>query len=157
MGTSYTSPKADWYSEPIERTEIWWIVLAFAWCLFMFFWMIGWHFIPGAQNMNNEAYKTTPEAFGKKVDDFTKKYAVRKDAATGEDVIAPPPGSDVYLAGMQWQWRPIDRKSTRLNSSHQKISYAVFCLKKKKKNNRKIENSREKRREEEGRKLKKVN
>src|SRR5574340_1612625 len=27
-------------------------------------------------------------------------------------------------------WR--DRKSTRLNSSHQKISYAVFCLKKKK-------------------------
>src|SRR5258708_16730204 len=32
-------------------------------------------------------------------------------------------------------WRPGegDRKSTRLNSSHQIISYAVFCLKKKKK------------------------
>src|SRR6266581_8053587 len=29
-------------------------------------------------------------------------------------------------------WRP-DRKSTRLNSSHPSISYAVFCLKKKKK------------------------
>src|SRR5689334_24228717 len=28
-----------------------------------------------------------------------------------------------------------DRKSTRLNSSHSSISYAVFCLKKKKKNN----------------------
>src|SRR5579883_1603779 len=28
---------------------------------------------------------------------------------------------------------PVDRKSTRLNSSHVKISYAVFCLKKKKK------------------------
>src|SRR5690606_41311705 len=27
---------------------------------------------------------------------------------------------------------PLDRKSTRLNSSHVKISYAVFCLKKKK-------------------------
>src|SRR2546430_6221074 len=26
---------------------------------------------------------------------------------------------------------PIDRKSTRLNSSHSQISYAVFCLKKK--------------------------
>src|SRR5690606_41641506 len=26
---------------------------------------------------------------------------------------------------------PLDRKSTRLNSSHVKISYAVFCLKKK--------------------------
>src|SRR5690349_22853918 len=29
-----------------------------------------------------------------------------------------------------------DRKSTRLNSSHVEISYAVFCLKKKKKKNR---------------------
>src|SRR5256712_8343942 len=29
--------------------------------------------------------------------------------------------------------RPSDRKSTRLNSSHDQISYAVFCLKKKKK------------------------
>src|SRR5689334_24642056 len=27
---------------------------------------------------------------------------------------------------------PVDRKSTRLNSSHSSISYAVFCLKKKK-------------------------
>src|SRR2546430_13458274 len=29
----------------------------------------------------------------------------------------------------------LDRKSTRLNSSHSQISYAVFCLKKKKKDN----------------------
>src|SRR2546430_9067558 len=29
--------------------------------------------------------------------------------------------------------RKLDRKSTRLNSSHSQISYAVFCLKKKKK------------------------
>src|SRR5690348_17558501 len=33
--------------------------------------------------------------------------------------------------------RPRDRKSTRLNSSHPSISYAVFCLKKKKTNNTK--------------------
>src|SRR5262245_10407913 len=32
--------------------------------------------------------------------------------------------------------RDLDRKSTRLNSSHLGISYAVFCLKKKKKKNR---------------------
>src|SRR5207249_10265850 len=31
-------------------------------------------------------------------------------------------------------WAVRDRKSTRLNSSHVSISYAVFCLKKKKKN-----------------------
>src|SRR3712207_7513349 len=33
------------------------------------------------------------------------------------------------IAAMLWQR---DRKSTRLNSSHANISYAVFCLKKKK-------------------------
>src|SRR5258708_14674256 len=32
----------------------------------------------------------------------------------------------------------IDRKSTRLNSSHQIISYAVFCLKKKKRANQRV-------------------
>src|SRR2546430_17406294 len=36
-------------------------------------------------------------------------------------------------AGSKGSFR--DRKSTRLNSSHSQISYAVFCLKKKKKNN----------------------
>src|SRR2546430_10666294 len=31
----------------------------------------------------------------------------------------------------RWTTRKVDRKSTRLNSSHSQISYAVFCLKKK--------------------------
>src|SRR3712207_8870927 len=35
----------------------------------------------------------------------------------------------------------VDRKSTRLNSSHANISYAVFCLKKKKQINRMLRNS----------------
>ena len=35
----------------------------------------------------------------------------------------------------QWVFSSTDRKSTRLNSSHDQISYAVFCLKKKKKTN----------------------
>src|SRR5688572_32080051 len=34
-----------------------------------------------------------------------------------------------------------DRKSTRLNSSHSQISYAVFCLKKKNKSNTKTSNT----------------
>src|SRR2546430_5282946 len=36
------------------------------------------------------------------------------------------------LAGRSARERGADRKSTRLNSSHSQISYAVFCLKKKK-------------------------
>src|SRR2546427_2716090 len=43
--------------------------------------------------------------------------------------VARPNGAAKRLGGI----RPArDRKSTRLNSSHSQISYAVFCLKKKK-------------------------
>src|SRR5437899_5487356 len=42
-------------------------------------------------------------------------------------------GFQLFLPNID-AWRR-DRKSTRLNSSHLGISYAVFCLKKKKKNN----------------------
>src|SRR3712207_7934927 len=41
---------------------------------------------------------------------------------------------DQALAWGTTQYRFQDRKSTRLNSSHANISYAVFCLKKKKQN-----------------------
>src|SRR5690606_40090484 len=40
----------------------------------------------------------------------------------------------ILVEGVDAEARQADRKSTRLNSSHVKISYAVFCLKKKKKN-----------------------
>src|SRR5947207_11939178 len=46
-----------------------------------------------------------------------------------------PPEDDEQLTKFYTLVRPAgDRKSTRLNSSHTVISYAVFCLKKKKKN-----------------------
>src|SRR2546427_2757225 len=45
-------------------------------------------------------------------------------------------GNETDLAALaQLKQRFVDRKSTRLNSSHSQISYAVFCLKKKKKKN----------------------
>src|SRR5207244_11605132 len=61
---------------------------------------------------------------------FLFTSAAGESPATMESVRAP---HDVSLSTDPslsfWQ----DRKSTRLNSSHQIISYAVFCLKKKKK------------------------
>src|SRR5690349_23663823 len=53
-------------------------------------------------------------------------------AGTGNDTSAKFVKVDV--AGRQAMYA--DRKSTRLNSSHVEISYAVFCLKKKKKKKR---------------------
>src|SRR5689334_24839644 len=50
-------------------------------------------------------------------------------ARRGPRAAAPAAG-----AGPATERALADRKSTRLNSSHSSISYAVFCLKKKKKN-----------------------
>src|SRR5206468_6188630 len=46
-----------------------------------------------------------------------------------------PSSAPSISCGRAWTRR--DRKSTRLNSSHDQISYAVFCLKKKKKKKKK--------------------
>src|SRR6266487_174444 len=49
---------------------------------------------------------------------------------------AHPPATDMRRQRQQCRHR--DRKSTRLNSSHPSISYAVFCLKKKNQKNSSI-------------------
>src|SRR5258708_31684618 len=55
-------------------------------------------------------------------------------------ILADWKGQKLRETGIVALWRPfsvsLDRKSTRLNSSHQIISYAVFCLKKKKRAHR---------------------
>src|SRR3712207_8435541 len=55
----------------------------------------------------------------------------RDDDRGGGDALALRPGPRAAERPLRAQR---DRKSTRLNSSHANISYAVFCLKKKKKN-----------------------
>src|SRR5258708_28680830 len=79
------------------------------------------------------------------LDVYKARFAAATDRRTLEDALR---GADVFvglsvaraatpamIASMAAE--PIDRKSTRLNSSHQIISYAVFCLKKKNKKNHK--------------------
>src|SRR5438309_6369316 len=51
----------------------------------------------------------------------------------GGDAHALEVGLHADRHPQRFRHRAIDRKSTRLNSSHSSISYAVFCLKKKKK------------------------
>src|SRR5699024_11291724 len=68
--------------------------------------------------------------------------ASRKSSCPASPVPTSPRDSDILSAAepirscsrFVFSWER-DRKSTRLNSSHVSISYAVFCLKKKKKNN----------------------
>src|SRR5438105_13329393 len=65
-----------------------------------------------------------------------RRSAVLHDAVAGADVVQEEVAEwlDPFVPeGVRHRQRlPPDRKSTRLNSSHEWISYAVFCLKKKK-------------------------
>src|SRR2546430_17276160 len=47
-------------------------------------------------------------------------------------IVRPTDRATSACSTIRWADDPGDRKSTRLNSSHSQISYAVFCLKKKK-------------------------
>ena len=102
---SVTSPQSRvWWKEPVEKVELIWVVVAFAWGIFMFVFMVAWHFI-GRQNLSNETYRVAPSAFEKKAEDFAKKYQAREE--DGVPVVKPPAGADVYLLGRTFQWCPI--------------------------------------------------
>src|SRR6185436_13047656 len=75
-------------------------------------------------------------------DGFASKLAVHEGQliAVSQPIVELVPSTAYLVAnfketqiGKMKPGQPADRKSTRLNSSHQIISYAVFCLKKKKK------------------------
>src|SRR3712207_8328386 len=53
------------------------------------------------------------------------------DDHVGADLAPRQRGRVLFRVGLDHLVADLDRKSTRLNSSHANISYAVFCLKKK--------------------------
>src|SRR2546430_9604058 len=65
---------------------------------------------------------------------FRSPRAARAHLLLRSAPAGPPPDARHEDAAERAEAAPAgDRKSTRLNSSHSQISYAVFCLKKKKK------------------------
>ncbi len=95
-----------WWKQPIDRSEIIWIAIAFAWCMVMFFMMPYWH-VYGKQNLSTETYRVTPELFSKATQQMVDKYTVRTETDKNIPVVAPPAGADVYLIARLWDWWPI--------------------------------------------------
>ena len=93
-----------WWNEPIHKVELGWIVIAFLWGLFMFFFMIAWHFI-GDQNLSTETYRVQPDAYVEKVEAFAERYQVGEEE--GVPVVRPPAGEDVYILARLWEFWPI--------------------------------------------------
>ena len=58
-----------WWKEPLERTEIFWIVIAFVWCLILFASMPFWH-LKGGQNPSGIRSKVDPMKFYERSERF---------------------------------------------------------------------------------------
>ena len=101
--TGLDSPKGIWW-KPAHKAEKTWVVISFAWCMVLFAMMPLWHW-KGGQNTSGIRRRTTPAAFYKRTTEFIQQYKVGDDR--GMPIVAPPPGADVYLAGMTFQWTPI--------------------------------------------------
>jgi cytochrome c oxidase subunit 2 len=112
--------KRVWWKEPLDRVELTWILIAFAWAMVLFFMMPYWHAF-GRQNLSNEAYRISAEAFSAKAQAMVDKYTVREETEQKIPVVHPPEGADVYLIARLWQWWPIleleNGKSYRLHLS----------------------------------------
>src|SRR5207245_9535731 len=92
-------------------------------------------------------YTATPEIYTLSLHDALPISLVLSVTRGPDDIPTPDPqfrlaaGDVLAVVGQPHQLKAVqllvegDRKSTRLNSSHGSISYAVFCLKKKKPEN----------------------
>jgi cytochrome c oxidase subunit 2 len=109
-----------WWNEPIEKSELVWVTIAFLWGLVMFLTMIFWH-VYGEQNLSNESYRIDPDAFAARVEAMVEKHKVGEEGSSGIPVVHPPAGSDVYMLGRLWAWYPVleleKGKSYRLHLS----------------------------------------
>jgi len=103
MHSGIVSPTGVWW-KPAPAQEKKWIIIAFIWCLILFAMMPFWHF-KGGQNPSGIRSKVTPAAYEARVDQFIADYKVGMEK--GFPVVAPPPGSDVYLLARMWEWTPI--------------------------------------------------
>ena len=88
--------KRIWWNEPVEKSEIIWIVIALVWALIMFFMMPYWH-LTGDQNLSTEAYRIKPDVFAARTEAFAEKFKVGEEGETGIPVVRPPAGGDVYM------------------------------------------------------------
>jgi len=101
--TGLDSPRGIWW-KPAHRNEKLWVTIAFAWCMVLFAMMPLWHW-KGGQNPSGIRRRVEPAAFYRRTQEFITQYRVGEDH--GIPIVAPPPGSDIYLAAMTYQWTPI--------------------------------------------------
>ena len=106
MYTTGLTPQTGVWWKPAHKSEKVWFTIAFVWCMVLFAAMPFWHF-KGGQNPAGVRARVDPTAYRERVQQFIADYQVGKDENSGIPIVAPPPGSDVYLQGQMWLWSPV--------------------------------------------------
>jgi cytochrome c oxidase subunit 2 len=102
LHSALVSPRHVWW-KPAGKQEKIWVTVSFVWCMILFAMMPLWH-IKGGQNPSGIRAKVDPIDYYKRVEQFVTDYKIGEES--GVPIVAPPPGSDVYLLGRMWQWYP---------------------------------------------------
>lgn len=96
-------PRRRWWTR-LGTDERRWVTIALIWCLILFTGMYVWLGV-GEQQTPVESYRVEPMHFVSEVQAFIEEHQV--DEVDGVPIVAPPPGSDVYLQASQFAWRPV--------------------------------------------------
>lgn len=102
LHSALVAPRHVWW-KPAGKQEKLWVTISFVWCMILFAMMPLWH-LKGGQNPSGIRSRVDPAAFVARTEQFVKEYKVGEEA--GFPVVAPPPGSEVYLLARMWQWYP---------------------------------------------------
>ena len=107
MGMRYSSlakPQGSWW-RALGRDEKLWVGIAVTWGLAMFVMIVLIWPLIGSQQNDIRSYRMDPTEFHNRVEAFSAAHQVGE--LVGIPIVAPPPGSDVYLEALTFSWRPI--------------------------------------------------
>jgi len=103
-------PHRQWWRLPVGLDEKIWIAVAYAWCLVMVVWMVGWYFV-GNQNQAGEAFRVTVDGFSDKMDQMIEQYQLKDssgklmaEGTTDIPVVQVPEGGNMYIGARQFEW-----------------------------------------------------
>jgi cytochrome c oxidase subunit 2 len=103
-------PQRHWWRMRVGPDEKIWITVAYAWCLVMVVWMVGWFFM-GDQNQAGEAFRVTIDGFANKMDQMIEQHQLKDGSGnlmaegdTDIPVVQVPVGGNVYIAAHQFEW-----------------------------------------------------
>ncbi len=102
--STLAKPRGVWW-EALGRDERLWVWLTVIWGIAMFLMIAFVWPLSGEEQNRLRSYRVDPVTFAGQAEAFIQHYQVGQ--RDGVPVVAPPPGSDVYLDARAFAWQPV--------------------------------------------------